>query len=287
MANRPSSLRARDTDRVETCGLLDAALGDGQLTDEEHRDRTRAAMSAKTLAELDATISDLQLPSDTALSRPEPRKPVPVRRLAVGTALVTAVAVAAVVMFAGTDDGEPAQATVPVAQAPAAPDSPAGPQDPYAGIAPIVIEQIDPLTAGGIGKFRDAYRAKFGDTLIDDASFHDEYVSVERMVAGQPRRSQDWSFRGGFDTSGSPNSNRDPNLPQFDLAALNLDALAGHLAGAADSVRVPGGTISHLIMRTYDGTPEVMIYVDNAEGMSGYLTVSPEGNPIRVTYGDR
>ncbi|MGW0043291.1 DUF1707 SHOCT-like domain-containing protein [Rhodococcus sp. NPDC003348] len=284
MAQRQTTLRARDTDRVQTCGLLDAALGDGQLTDDEHRDRTRAAMSAKTLADLDATIADLQLPAHTTISRPAPRRPVPVRTFAVGTAAVTAAAVAAVVMLSGTDDAEPTP-TAPVARA--APDTPAVPQDPYADVAPIVVERIDPLTATGVGKFRDAYLAKFGDTLVDDVTFYDEYVIAERVFDGEPRRSQDWSFRGGFAKSGSPNTGRDPDLPRLDLATVNLDALAGYLAGAAESVHVPNGTISHVSMSADDG-PEVTIYVSNDDtGMSGYLALTPEGDRTRVSYGDR
>lgn len=286
MANRPSTLRARDTDRVQTCGLLDTALGEGQLTDDEHRDRTRAAMSATTLADLDATVSDLQVPEHATAARPAPRRTVPVRRLAVGTAAATAVAVAAVVMLSGTDDAEPGRAA-PVAQAPAAPAAPDAPRDPYADVAPIVVERIDPLTAAGVGKFRDAYLAKFGDTLVDDVTFYDEYVIADRMFDGEPHRSQDWSFRGGFAKSGSPNTGRDPDLPRLDLATVNLDALAGYLAGAAASVHVPNGTISHVSMSADDG-PEVTIYVRNDDtGMSGYLVVTPEGDQTRVSYGDR
>lgn len=284
MAHRSHTLRARDSDRVATCGLLDTALGDGQLTDDEHRERTAAAMSARTLGELDFLVDDLQVPTRLHADVPAPRRPVPVRAIAVAASALTAV-VAAAVVLAGRDDAA-SEAVAPVAAADAPAAAPA-PDDPYADVTPIVVERIDPLTAVGIGKFRDAYLARFGDTLVDNASFHEGYVSVDRMIDGEPYRSQDWSFRGGFDASSSPDTGRDPNLARLDLATLNLDALAGHLAGAADSVHVPGGTISHLIMRTYDGTPEVMIYVENEQGMSGYLTVSPDGTPVDVVYGDR
>ncbi len=53
--------RARDLDRSEVCGLLDAAYADGQLDAEEHRSRTAAATPAKTLGELREFVDDLQL----------------------------------------------------------------------------------------------------------------------------------------------------------------------------------------------------------------------------------
>jgi hypothetical protein len=106
------------------------------------------------------------------------------------------------------------------------------------------------------------------------------------MVPGQPYISQDWTFRGGF-APGSTTPSREPDTPQVDLASLNLDALATYLAGAAESTRVPDGTISHLIMRA-DTTagPEVMIYVENEAGMNGYLSVTPDGQQISVVPAD-
>src|SRR6476620_4567956 len=65
-------MRARDTDRVDVCGLLDSAHDDGQLSDVEHRDRTTAAMAARTLAELDALVSHLQIPDKLKGSLPLP-----------------------------------------------------------------------------------------------------------------------------------------------------------------------------------------------------------------------
>ncbi|WP_132916629.1 DUF1707 SHOCT-like domain-containing protein, partial [Mycobacteroides abscessus] len=62
MATRPpSQTRAKDSDRDATCQALDIALGDGQLSMEEHRERVTAATSAKTLGDLSALVADLQL----------------------------------------------------------------------------------------------------------------------------------------------------------------------------------------------------------------------------------
>ena len=47
-----SATRARDIDRQETCKLLDNALGDGELSNEEHRERVSTATNAVTLGDL-------------------------------------------------------------------------------------------------------------------------------------------------------------------------------------------------------------------------------------------
>ena len=55
--------RAKDSDRNDTCQVLDTALAEGQLSMEEHRQRVSAATNAATLGELQALVAgsaDLQ-----------------------------------------------------------------------------------------------------------------------------------------------------------------------------------------------------------------------------------
>ncbi|WP_199174370.1 DUF1707 SHOCT-like domain-containing protein, partial [Roseateles chitinivorans] len=52
--------RAKDSDRNDTCKVLDSAMAEGQLSMEEHRDRLSAAMKATTLGELADLVADLQ-----------------------------------------------------------------------------------------------------------------------------------------------------------------------------------------------------------------------------------
>ncbi len=67
MSNRlpgrtPTRIRARDVDRTAVRAALDAAFTDGQLSHVEHRRRTEAAQSARTLDDLDRLVGDLQAP---------------------------------------------------------------------------------------------------------------------------------------------------------------------------------------------------------------------------------
>jgi hypothetical protein len=64
VATRQSAgTRAKDSDRNDTCQVLDHALSDGELSMEEHRRRVSAATTATTLGELQSLVSDLQTSS--------------------------------------------------------------------------------------------------------------------------------------------------------------------------------------------------------------------------------
>jgi hypothetical protein len=57
VATRQSAgTRAKDSDRNNTCRVLDTALGEGQLSMEEHRQRVGAATNAATLGELQSLV---------------------------------------------------------------------------------------------------------------------------------------------------------------------------------------------------------------------------------------
>jgi hypothetical protein len=58
-----TTTRAKDSDRQDTCKILDNSLNDGQLSMEEHRERISAATSAVTLGDLQALVADLQTDS--------------------------------------------------------------------------------------------------------------------------------------------------------------------------------------------------------------------------------
>ena len=61
MATRQTpGTRAKDSDRNDTCQILDSALADGQLSMEEHRTRVALATGAETLGDLKSLVSDLQ-----------------------------------------------------------------------------------------------------------------------------------------------------------------------------------------------------------------------------------
>ncbi|HEX6450735.1 MAG TPA: DUF1707 domain-containing protein [Trebonia sp.] len=55
----PRDLRASDSDRERVIAMLSAALGDGRLTQQEHSERIKAALTARTLGDLAVLTADL------------------------------------------------------------------------------------------------------------------------------------------------------------------------------------------------------------------------------------
>ena len=87
---RTPSTRAKDSDRTETCQVLDSALAEGQLSMEEHRQRVSRATNAATLGELQSLVDDLQAPDAV---QPFAAQPSKLRSGPVVIAAVTGVAV--------------------------------------------------------------------------------------------------------------------------------------------------------------------------------------------------
>jgi uncharacterized protein DUF1707 len=56
--------RAKDSDRNDTCRILDSALADGQLSMEEHRTRVALATGAETLGMKPADVKSTYLSFD-------------------------------------------------------------------------------------------------------------------------------------------------------------------------------------------------------------------------------
>ncbi|GAB2634078.1 hypothetical protein GCM10027068_11880 [Prescottella soli] len=282
-----SRTRARDIDRAQTCGLLDAGYGEGQLDPTEYESRTAAAMKAKTLGELDGLVSDLQIPAhlvETALrSATASRRP---RRGPVIAAAVAAVAVViGAVFFVARGDDEAAQ-TADAAEGVAAADEPAPLPAPIPGEPDaIVIDPIDTTTVEGIRTFIDRYRVKFKDTVVDRAIFYPDRVDVTRAVDGAPHLNQRYIFMNGFKPSMTP-SPRGGNPQSIDLAAIDLDRLAANLATAPDRVQLSTGRISDVDVRGTGGEVEVVIGVDSPDKRSGSVHTTLGGDEVDVRTAD-
>ncbi|WP_280239284.1 DUF1707 SHOCT-like domain-containing protein [Nocardia abscessus] len=256
---RYSGIRARDTDRADVCGLLDTALSEGQLTADEHAARTVEAMRAKSFGELDALIGDLQIPDELVnapVVRVDRRRPR--RWLAPVSTVVAALVVGAMV-------GAISRCGVGL---------------------PGASENVPDMTTGaGLAYFLAEYRAEFGDLIADDVTLYPGYVIVERPEPGSESQTADYRYNGDFRTSRT--SERKAGTRTFDLAALDVPALARLLAGAPQTVRCPDGVISHVSVEfdspgAVDPGPVVDIHVKCKGGTSGYAKVTPAGEPLAV-----
>ncbi|WP_280468853.1 DUF1707 SHOCT-like domain-containing protein [Nocardia cyriacigeorgica] len=268
MTMRNDQLRARDTDRVEVCALIDAALQDGQLTEAEHTARTGSAMRAKSFGELNALIRDLQIPNALAGSavlhrdRPKHRWWVPVAVLAVAAVI----GATAGILRPGESDGP---------------------------VIAVGAEQAEPVklpslvTGSGFALFIDSYRREFGDTIADTATIFPEFAVVQRLEAGQPVM---YRFDAqGFQASGSATVSWANGRP-VDLGAIDLTAFAGLLHGAPESVRLPDGAVEHLgigyeLIAAADAGPVIDIYVEDG-GRTGRMMVDPAGKALEIFPAD-
>ncbi|MFE3441555.1 DUF1707 domain-containing protein [Nocardia sp. NPDC059180] len=281
---RSSRTRARDTDRVVASTRLDAAYADGQLGAGEYHDRTATAAGARTLAELDALFTDLQVPT-TESSSPVPPTFVERVRRWYPAALTVVALVAAFGSFVVTAREDPASA--PASSQPVVSDDPV--DEPDSGLdaaAPVVIATPNMFTVEGITLFVDRFRAKFGSTEVDHATFYPEYVDIRRAVDGQPNRVTYYDYRGGFSQSISVHT-RTPTLPTVDLAAIDPAALAAAIANAAGTARVEGGTVSMVTLDVETsgdraGRADLGIDVSNEFGESGSVTIELSGAVIEV-----
>ncbi|WP_040793125.1 DUF1707 SHOCT-like domain-containing protein [Nocardia paucivorans] len=259
-------LRARDSDRVEICGLLDGALADGQLTPDEHAERTTTAMRAPTLAALRELVADLQVAAEPVFASARPERSG--RRWWAALAVITAAAVlGATVGALHTPTAELARAAPVAERSP----SPKGPS---------------PVTGPGLTALVDAYRQAFGDTVVDTISAHPDFALVQRidLVTEQPilYRYADEKFERVSGSVVSWAAGR-----PIDLGTIDVSVLARLLAGAPESTRVPDGTVDHIgigyeLAVPLEEGPVVEIFVKNSAGSTGHMVVSPAGKPLAI-----
>jgi hypothetical protein len=265
----PANTRARDVDRANTAAILDGAFGDGQLSQDEHRAMSELAAGARTLDELEALVGDLQRPADAP---PDARPPRETRRHLFTAAVAAAAVIAAVGTFTLTDSDD-AQAPTPAAQ-PASID--------LGAVAPVVIPTPDLTTREGMTLFIDQYRAKFGDTVVDELNLYPQHANLERAQPLEPNRLVSYDYQGGFSPS-RPATTRKVDTPIIDLAGLNVDALAEVAATAPTAINVPDAKVDYLGIDTDGATPIVRIYASNDFDESGMIVVTPAGSVLRVS----
>lgn len=271
----PARKRARDIDRAQTCALLDAGYGEGQLDPAEYQNRTAQAMTAKTLGELASLVADLQIPEHLAEAARE-STPAPRTRLSGRAVAAIAVAVAAVcatAVYTNRGDDTPPQTVVAAEQAPIAAGEP----------EPIVVEAFDPVSPEGVRNFLRRYQQQFGDLQVDDVIFYRTYVFLTRALPDQPHREQDWSFRGGFSTSGAPDA-RTLDTVTVDLATLDVDRLAEVLATGPGRVGLPSAKVEHIFVRP-DSSDDALVSVlfQDQDERTGMIDTRMDGTVVDVS----
>lgn len=271
--------RAKDSDRTDTCQILDTALAEGQLSMAEHGERVKAATSAATLGELRALVNDLQT-SNAPVQLPTLRTPPAGSRR--GWAVRLATGGALVLLGVGIGWGVYGNTSSPLnftSDPGAKPD----------GVSPVVLTPPKQLhSLGGLSGLLEQMRQKFGDTTGYRMVIYPEYAVLDRPDPGDDRRELSYTYRGGFDDPNTSAKDRDATV--VDLGAFDAKAVIGVLRGAPEALNIKPGdvTSSYLIVEpardpTAPGALSVSVYLSSDFG-SGYIALNPDGSVKRINY---
>ena len=275
MATRQTpGTRAKDSDRNDTCQVLDSALAEGQLSMEEHRQRVASATTAATLGELQSLVSDLQN-ANAPVRLPTLKSRL---RLPVGAGWGLRIATAGVLVLFGVGIGWGLYGNT------ASPLS--FETDPGAKSDGIPAKVLTPprqlQSLGGLNGLFEQMRQKFGDTTGFAMNIRPDRATLYRPDSDDPRRKLMYDYRGGW---GDPYSTStvDSDDRVVDLSKFNLEQTIAILRGAPESLGIKRKDISDTwidIEPSKDpATPDavnVRIYVSSEFG-SGFIDLAPDG----------
>ena len=271
--------RAKDSDRTDTCQILDTALAEGQLSMAEHEQRVKAATNAATLGDLRSLVGDLQT-ANAPVQLPDLRGPRLGSRA--GWGIRAAVAGVLVLLGVGIGWGLYGNTSSPLsftADPGAKPD----------GVAPVVLtppRQLESL--GGLTGLLEQMRKKFGDTLGYRLVIYPEYAVLDRPDPADERRTLSYTYRGGW---GNPSTgSKGSESVAVDLAAFDVKAVVGVLRGAPETLGIKPDEVktTYLIIEpsgdlTAPKAVEISIYVSSEFG-SGYLQLNPDASVKSISY---
>lgn len=269
--------RAKDSDRTDTCQILDTALAEGQLSMTEHEQRVKAATNAATLGDLRSLVSDLQT-SNAPVQLPDLK---PARQQ--GWGIRAAVAAVLVALGIGIGWGLYGNTSSPfsiTADPGAKPD----------GVAPVVLSPPRQLQSlGGLTGLLDQMRKKFGDTSGYRLVVYPDYASLDRPDPGDDRRKLNYYYKGGFGDPTASAKGGDDRV--VDLAGFDAKAVVGVLRGAPETLGIRKADeikSTYLIIEpakdpTAPESVSISIYVSSDFG-SGYIQLAPDGTVKNINY---
>jgi hypothetical protein len=272
--------RAKDTDRQDTCEILDSALNDGELSDQEHRERVRAATNAVTLGDLQDLVDDLQTdsappqaPAGTWTSNPKWPK--------FGGVLAAAIA-ASVLLGVGVGWGLYGNTSSPL-------DFTTDPGAKPDGVGPVVLTPPTELhSVGGLTGLIEQTRKRFGDTMGFRLVVYPTYAVLDRPDPSDDRRTLAYDYRGGWgDPTSSAKSAADGPVA-VDLGKFDIAATVGLVRGAPESLHMRQSDVktTYLVIEpaadpTTPGALSLSVYASSDYG-GGFIVFAGDGTIKRV-----
>jgi len=271
--------RAKDSDRNDTCQVLDSALAEGQLSMAEHRQRVASATNASTLGELAGLVSDLQN-SNAPVKMPTLKSPS--RLQSGGWGMRAAVAGVLVVLGIAIGWGLYGNTSSPLSFT----SDPGAKSD---GIPAKVITAPRQLhSLGGLTGLVEQMKQRFGDTMGYRLIVYPEYASLTRPDPTEERRELNYTYRGGW---GDPStSSKGSDATEVDLSKFDAKAVVGVLRGAAETLGMKPEDVKSTYLSfdpsrdpTTPGALSIDVYVSSDYG-SGYIELAGDGTVKQVNY---
>jgi Domain of unknown function (DUF1707) len=278
--------RAKDSDRNDTCQILDSALADGQLSMEEHRTRVALATGAETLGDLKSLVSDLQ--TNKAPVRSPSRSPSKLwaqwAQPGAGSGWGMRASVTGVLVVLGIAIGWGLYGNTP---------SPLNfTSDPGAksdGITPLVLTPPKQLhSLGGLTGLIEQMKQKFRDTNGYRLIVYPDYASLDRPDPQDDRRQLSYTYRGGWGDPTTSAKSDDDRL--VDLGKFDIKTVVGVMRGAPETLCMKPADVKSTYLSidpsrdptTPDGVP-IDVYVSSDFG-SGYIQLAGDGSVKQIYY---
>ncbi|MEZ0354398.1 DUF1707 domain-containing protein [Mycobacterium sp. pR1184] len=274
-----TATRAKDTDRQDTCTVLDNALADGELSGEEHRERVSKATNAVTLGDLKLLVQDLQGSTPARLRAAKPTASPAVRSRGIAIAAL----VVSVLFGMGLGWGLYGNTSSPL-------DFTSDPGAKPDGVAAVVLTPPKQLQSlGGLTGLLEQARKKFGDTVGYRLLVYPTYASFYRPDPADDRQVLDYDYRGGWDDpTVSPRT--DAKAVAADLAKFDVKTAVGIMRGAPETLGIKPSEVksTYLIVEpakdpTAPGSLTLSVYVSSDYG-SGSIDFAGDGTVKRVNY---
>ena len=253
--------RASDADRELCLNDIESAFADGRIDNAERESRTQSALQAKTLDELARLTSDLRPPAAQRLtSFTTPTMPMGMMPKVLVAAIIPAIA--AIIIWIAASSGNDSSPTSPDSSNPNLNSQPG--------------DTLKLHSAAGFEKFVKATKSAFGTTTVESAAIYPDYASVNVVVKSNPRRTERWSFREGY--NGDPSkSTRAAEDTVIDMAAVNIPALMKAVKRAPAELNVKEMKSIYIVLDERDEQPAMSVYVSNEYNESGYYVFSLDG----------
>jgi hypothetical protein len=271
--------RAKDSDRNDTCQVLDSALAEGQLSMEEHRQRVATATTATTLGQLADLVSDLQN-SNAPVKMPDLKKPAWLQ--SGGWGMRTAVAGVLVVLGVAIGWGLYGNTPSPL-------NFTSDPGAKSDGITPVVLTPPKQLhSLGGLTGLLEQMKTRFGDTNGYRLTVYPDYASLSRPDPSEDRRELNYTYRGGWGDPSTTSKSSDATV--VDLSKFDAKAVVAVLRGAPETLGMKPADVKSTYLSidpsrdpTTPGALSIDVYVSSDYG-SGYIELAGDGTVKQINY---